>query len=107
MICFCSPGLQLDFDMVRTNRLPAMRDRIGRLACFHSLGRIPAAIRAEEGFALGIEASQFFGAGKIGKVVAAFAIFGLVIDHFVHDFDLPDRSSCAGSWSRRPSRPTG
>ena len=51
-------GVQAKGDVVRTNRLPAVGDGISGLTVFNRQGRIPAAIGAEEGFALGVEASD-------------------------------------------------
>ena len=75
--------------MVRADRLPAVSDGIGRTALLHHLRGVPAAVCAQESFALGIKASQRLGTGEVGKMIAALAVFGLVIDHAAFDLDLP------------------
>ena len=104
MICLDSPGLRRELDVVRSDRRPAVRFRIARFAAFHRRGVLPAAVGAEEGFALGVEAGQLFGAGKVGEVVPALAVFRLVIDHPVLDFHLPGvEISLEVGWSSHAS----
>ena len=81
--------LQGQFDVVRTNGLPAEGDGIGGIAAFDYRGLVPAAIRAKERLALRVESDYRLRAGKVCKVVAAFAVLGLVIDDSVFDFHLP------------------
>ena len=73
--------------MLRADRLPAVRDGIAQTAhASTACGAVPAAVRAQESLALGIKPGQRLRAGKIGKVVAPFAVFGFVIDHPVFHF---------------------
>jgi hypothetical protein len=51
-------------------------------------GLVPAAVGAQEGLALGVETGQRLGAGKVGKVIAALAVLGLVVDDLVFHFHL-------------------
>src|ERR1019366_7837223 len=81
-------GLQTHFDVMRTVRRPAVRDRVEGFATLHCRRVVPTAISAEERVALRIETSEFFRAGEIREVVAALAIFGLVVDDTVVDFNL-------------------
>ena len=83
-------GRQFELDLMRADRRPAMGDGVGELAGFDGGGLVPAAVTAQEGLALGVEAAAFGGAGEVGKVVAALAILGLVIDDAVFDLDLAD-----------------
>src|SRR5215208_7482642 len=85
---FLLPSLQMDLDMMRPNRLPAMCFRITRLAFFNDHRLIPAPIWAEKVFAYCVEACQFFRAGKISKVVTALTILGFVIDDLIDNFHL-------------------
>ena len=77
----CLARLERHLDVMRSDGLPAVRDRVERFAALDCGGVIPAAIRAEERFALRVETRQRLGAGKVGKMIAPLAVFGLVIDH--------------------------
>ena len=98
---------ELEADVMRAHRLPAVGDRVRRLPPLDGDRPIPAAVRPEERVALGVEAGQRLGAGEVREVVAPLPVLGLVVDDPVDHLDLADVSSCAGSWSRRPGRPTG
>ena len=77
-------GFQLDFDMMRPDRLPAVRDRILEICLLPPpQGESQPRYGPRKDFALCIKSGQFFGAGKIGKVIAPFAIFGFVVDHSI------------------------
>ena len=52
---------------------------------------VPAAVRAEERVARGVEAGRPVGAGEVGEMVASLAVLGLVVDDAVLDLDLADR----------------
>ena len=81
-------GLQIHFDVMRTVRRPAVRNRVEGFATLHCRRIVPTAVGAEERVALRIETGELFRAGEIREVVAALAILGLVVDDTVHDFDL-------------------
>ena len=81
-------GLQIHFDVMRAVRRPAVRDGVERLAALHRRRVVPTAVSAEERVALRVEAGEFLRAGEIGEMIAALAIFGLVINDAVHDLDL-------------------
>ncbi len=73
-------GAKLQAHVVRAVRGPAVRDRAARLALLHRQRTVPAAVRAEEGVAVGVEAGELGGAGEEGKVVAPLAVLGPVVD---------------------------
>ncbi len=75
---------------MRTNRCPAMRHRVFRLALLDHARRISPTIGSQEFVAGGVETRQRRGAGKISKVIAAFTVFGLVVDHAVFNLNFPD-----------------
>ncbi len=81
-------GLKVQLDLMRADGRPAVGDGVSKLAGCNGGRRIPSAITAQEGLALRIEAGQRLGAGEVGKVIAALAVLGLVIDHAVLDFHL-------------------
>ena len=81
-------GLERQLDVVRADRLPAVRDRVERRAARHGRGVVPAAVRPQERVALRIEAGQRLGAGEVGEVIAALAVLGLVVDHARGRVDL-------------------
>ena len=68
-----------------------MRFAVSRLAFFDDKRVVPAAVGAEEVVTLGVVTSQRFGAGEVGEMVAAFAVFGFVINDFIDDLNLSDR----------------
>ncbi len=88
MTVFFSPGLRCSCHMVRADRLPAVGNGIDGLALFHSEPGCPIHDRLPGSLPLGVKASERFGAGKIGKVIAPLAIFGLMIDHSILDLHL-------------------
>ena len=65
-----------------------MSNGVERLSAFDDGGTVPAAIGAEEDVALRVVAGNFFRAREEREVIAALAVFGLVVDHAVFDFDL-------------------
>ena len=73
---------------MRADGRPAVRDGVGELAGFNGGGLVPAAIAAEKCLALRVEPGAWLRAGKVGKVVAALAVFRLVIDDAVFHFHL-------------------
>ena len=73
---------------MRAVRRPAVGDGVEGFAGFHRRRVVPTAVGAEERVALRVEAGEFFRAGEIREVIAALAVFGLVVDDPVHDFDL-------------------
>ncbi len=77
--------------MVRADRLPAVGDRVAGRASLDGERAVPAAVRAQEGVALGVEAGERLGAGEVGEVIAPLAVFGLVVDDPVLDLDLAGR----------------
>ena len=83
-------GGQVELHLMGADGRPAVGNGVGELAGFHGGGRIPAAIAAQEGLALRVEASSGLRAGEVGKVIAALAILSLVIDDAVLDLDLAD-----------------
>jgi hypothetical protein len=82
-------GGQVELHLMRADGRPAVGDGVGELAGFHGGGLVPAAIAAQEGLALRVEAGAGLRAGEVGKVVAALAVLGLVIDDAVFDLHLP------------------
>ena len=64
-----------------------MGDGVGKLAGFDGLWLVPTAVAAEKSFALRIEAA-WRGAAEVSEVIAALAIFGLVVDDAVFHLDL-------------------
>ena len=81
--------LQGQVDMMRTDGLPAEGNRIAGLAAFDCRGVIPSPICSQERLSLRIEPGQRLRAGKVRKMIAAFAVLGLVINNPVLDFHLP------------------
>ena len=81
-------GLQTQLDVIGGDRLPAISNRVIRLALFHSAWAIPAAPGPKEILPLGVEAFQLLGTGEEREVFAAFAVLGLVINDLVDDLDL-------------------
>jgi len=67
-----------------------VRHGIGQLSPLYTCGIVPTAIGTEKGLALRVVAGDFFGAGKECEVVAALAVFRLVVNYAVFDFHLPD-----------------
>ena len=84
-------GRELEPDLVRADRLPAVGDRAGGRAALHGQRPVPAAVRPEERVAVGVEARRALRAGEEGEVVAPLAVLGLVVDHAVLDLDLAGR----------------
>ncbi len=74
--------------MVRSDWLPPVCYRIGGLTGFHRRRVIPPPVRTQEGFSLGVEPGQLFGAGKVSEMVTSFAVLGLVINDFIDQFHL-------------------
>ena len=67
-----------------------MSDGVGQLAGFYGCRLVPAAVFAQERFALSVKARSRAGAGEIGEVIAALAVLRLVIDNAVFDLYLSD-----------------
>jgi hypothetical protein len=84
------PGLQVGFYLQHPDRLPSVRHRTGRLACFYNPGRIPAPVGPQKSLAVGVEAGQCFRTGKKGEVIASLAVLALVLNHIVGDFYFAD-----------------
>ena len=110
-------GLQAEPDVVRADGRPAVGDGVGRLAALDDHRVVPAAVGAEEGLALGVEADQrgltvlvcrqtisrrvdivcrrirtvsprSSRTREIREVIAPLAVLGLVVDHAAVDLDL-------------------
>ncbi len=86
----CFAGIEVDLHMMRTNRCPAMRLGVGRFPLLDRLRSIPTTIGAHESFTLRVKTAQRFGASEIGEMIAPLAIFGLVINDLILNFDLTD-----------------
>jgi hypothetical protein len=81
-------GLQFELDLVGADGRPAVSDGVGELTGFDGGRLVPAAIAAQEGFALGVESRAGLGTGKVREVIAALAVLRLVINHAVFHFHL-------------------
>ena len=84
-------GADLEADVVRARRLPAMGDRVGGRAPLDGDRAVPSAVRPEERVALRVEAGQRLGTGEVREVVAPLAVLGRVVDDAVLDLHLADR----------------
>ncbi len=82
-------GAELESDVVRARRLPAVGDRARGLAALDGDRPVPAPVGPQEGVALRVEAGEGLRAGEEGEVVAPLAILGLVVDDAVLDLHLP------------------
>src|SRR5512145_407461 len=82
-------GIKRKRNVMRANRRPAMGLGVKRLATLNRYRPIPATIRPEKCLALVVKTCQFLGAGEVGKVIAALAVFCLMIDDAILDLDLP------------------
>src|SRR5208337_3995692 len=82
------PWGHLEIYLVGAHRRPTVSHRVGKLANRHGSRVVPAAVGAKKCVAAGVETGGRFRTGKIGKVVAAFAVLGLVIDDAVFHLDL-------------------
>jgi hypothetical protein len=80
--------LELDVDLMGADGRPAVSDGARKLADLDGGRPVPSAIGTEEGVATGLKSGGLLRAGKVGEVVAAFAILGLVIDDAVLHLDL-------------------
>ncbi len=56
---------QLAVDMMRSNRLPAMRNGISRFAALHDERLVPTAVSSQKIFTLRVETSQWLGTGEV------------------------------------------
>ena len=85
-----SPGCSTSRTWCDADGRPSVRHGVGRLAALHRRRPVPAAPRAQKSLALCVETRQRGRAGEPGEVIAALAVFRLVIDHFVFDLHLAD-----------------
>src|ERR1035437_7227970 len=83
-------GFEREPDVVRADRSPAVGDGIKTVSAFDGGRIVPASIGAQEDIALRVAAGDCFRASEEREVVAALAVFRLVVDHAVLDFDLAD-----------------
>ena len=82
---------ELELDVMRAARRPAVGDRVARPALLDGERPVPAAVRAEKRLALRVEARHGGRAGEVGEVVAALPVARLVEDDPVRDLDLAGR----------------
>src|SRR5690606_10383301 len=78
-------------ELVRTDGVPAGRDRVGGLASVWDGGLVEAVAESQEGVAVCVEAGDRSVHRVDRVVVAARAVLGLVIDRTVFDLDLTER----------------
>jgi hypothetical protein len=80
---------EIQFDMMRSMRCPAMRDGVERFAACDRYGIIPTAIRTKKGVALCIKTGEPSGACEIREMISAFTVFRLVVNHAILNLNLP------------------
>ena len=71
-------------------RCPPVGDRVTRRSRFDYERQVEATVGPEKEVSLGIEARNWFGAGKKPKVIAPFSVLGLVVNDVAVDLDLTD-----------------
>ena len=76
--------------MMGTDGCPSVGDGVGGLSPFYGQWRFPAAIGSQERLSLGIVAGELLGTGKLGKVIASFPVFCLVVDGCAKYLDFAD-----------------
>jgi len=81
-------GLKSQLDMVRTHGRPAVRDGIGRHTAAHDEGCVPTAIGTQKYLTRRVVSRRLKGTGKVGEMVAALPVLGLVIDNAFLHLDL-------------------
>jgi hypothetical protein len=85
------PGRQVQIDLVRADGVPAKGLAVRALAGKGNLGVVQALVDAHEGVAAGVETVHRTRAREQRVVVAALAVFGLVVNRAAVDLDLADR----------------
>jgi hypothetical protein len=85
------PRRQVQIDLVRADGIPAEGLAVRALAGEGDLGIVQPLVDADESVAAGVVAIDGTGAREQRVVVAALAIFGLVVNRATVDLDLADR----------------
>src|ERR1035438_5600909 len=76
--------------MMRSDGRPAVRYRVRGFAALDDGGPVPTPPGAQQCLALRVKTRQGVGTGEPGEMIAALAVFRLVIDHFIVEFHLAD-----------------
>ena len=85
------PGLSVEVDLVRADRVPAVGVAVRALAGEDRLGIVQPVVDAHEGVPRGVVPVDRARAAEERVVVPALAVLGLVVDRRALDLDLADR----------------